>query len=374
MRKTLILLIALSLLLSLAGCGRTRTGPAPEGSIVPDAKTETAQIEQEKTPPEETPKEAQTAPEEQPGELPPQPPEEEAPETEPPAEDPIEPESEEAQTPPEAPAEPPSETDENQPEDPDSERRQFDESASAQAAEDAEHSVSDGNGDPAASPEGEDGAPADAGSAEGSELTVTETLSAEEAEKAGIAEDAVIADSALYYYQTLLYTRLGDLFECKRYYVYCETPEDHVTVLRGSLEHDLISLAGAYSVSNKLGADAATVTDDWVVRKNPDVIIKLVGPELLGSQGSGTAAASALRSEICAREGYSGIGAVQNGRVIILSTELLQNEILQTAAAVYLAKALYPDSFTDTDPDEAMTQLTQEYYGSALTGSFILTE
>ena len=362
------------MLLSLSGCGRTRTGLAPEETIVPDTQTQTAQVQPEKAPAEERPEETQDPPKEQPEELPPEPAAEETPE-ESPAEEQEEQEAlEETQTPPEKPAEPPAETNENQPEDPGSDRKQFDENASAEAAEDAEHSVSEGESENPAPAESEDGTAADAGSAEGSELSVTETLPAEEAEKAGIAEDAMIADSALYYYQTLLYTRLGDLFECKRYNVYCEMPEDHVTILRGSLEHDLISLAGAYSVSAKLGADAASVADDWVVRKNPDVIIKLVGPEVLGSQASGTAAASALRSEICAREGYDGTGAIQNGRVIILSTELLQSEVLQTAAAVYLAKALYPDSFTDTDPDEAMEQLTQEYYGSALSGSFILTE
>ncbi len=378
-RRIITTLLCLLLVLALAACGRTRTGLEPQEELREETQQPSAQAEIPpaaqkpedplpeplQDPSEETQEPEEEPPQEAPAEEPPQQ-EPEQPEAEPPREDPPE----------QPPKEPDSKPDESL-EDPASTHRQFDENASGEEDENAGQSL--GTGEAGANTEeepaaGEASEGAAYGAAEGAELALKQTEGADEAEQTGISETAEVADSSLVYYQTLLFTRLGDLFECKRYYVYCETPEDHVTVLKGSNEYELIQLAGAYSVSSKLQADGAAVTDDWVVRKNPDVIIKLVGPELLGRSVTSDTAAESVRSELTAREGWSDIAAVREGRVILLSTELLDNEVLQTAAGVYLAKLLYPDSFTDTDPDEAFAQLTQEYYGSALSGTFLYAE
>ena len=72
-----------------------------------------------------------------------------------------------------------------------------------------------------------------------------------------------------------------------------------------------------------------------------------------------------------AREGWSQIDAVQNGRVILLSQELLSAGAGKTGAEVLLAKAIYPGLFSDTDGDEALRALTQEAYGTPMSGTFI---
>ncbi len=131
--------------------------------------------------------------------------------------------------------------------------------------------------------------------------------------------------------------------------------------------------AGAYNVSGKLQADSAVVGDDWIVRKNPDAIVKFVSSDILGAGVSGSAAASEVKNEILSREGFSDLPAVREGRVILLSEELLESESLQTAAALAIAKCLYPDSFEDADSQEALAQLQKES-GAPEGGVFVLEE
>ena len=322
------LLLSLCLLLVLSGC-RVRTGLEPE----PEAEeVQTAALEHQETVTPDIPEE-----------LPEEPPVEEPPEPQAPSEDqPLE-------------------------SDPQSDRRQFDETAPAQDAEDAEQAVSLPSEEPI--PEGD--APIEGAGEEG-ETPVTQVLPAEEAPEMGASEDAPVADSSLVYYQTLLADRLGDLFECKRLNVYCELPQDYVAALKGSREYELIGVAGSYCVSVKLTADAAQVDDGWILRKNPDAVVKFVGGDVLGSGMASSAAAASLRESLSLREGWNQMQAVKDGKVILASEDLLASEALRTACAVYLACAFYPDTFADTDPAEALQQLSAEYYGSAMGGTFVL--
>ena len=111
--------------------------------------------------------------------------------------------------------------------------------------------------------------------------------------------------------------------------------------------------------------------DGWIQRKNPGVIVKVVERSVLGSGVQSTRQAEAVCGALKAREGWSRIDAVQNGRVILLSEELLSGGTGKTGAEVLLAKAIYPALFGDTDGDEALRALTQEAYGAPASGTFI---
>ena len=164
---------------------------------------------------------------------------------------------------------------------------------------------------------------------------------------------------------------MSGLFECQRFYIYWETAEDYHTVHKSSDEHQIISNAGAYDVSAKLQNDALIVDDGWIQRKDPGVIVKVVERSVLGSGVSSTRQAETVCGALKAREGWSGLDAVRNGRVILLSEELLSGQVRRTGAAVLLAKAMYPSLFSDTDAEEALRALTQEAYGAPASGTFI---
>lgn len=250
------------------------------------------------------------------------------------------------------------EIDPNRPseEDPESDRREFSEDADAELSSDAETVI--------IIEETETPAPQGAAQEGSGGHTATETVPDQQAEEQGVADDAEVAETALQYYQTLLDSRLGELFECKRLYVYWETPEDYQTVSKTSAEHQVILLAGAYDVSAKLLPDALTVDDGWVLRKNPGAIVKCVESGLLGRDVLAVSAAQTVRENLLAREGWNAMDAVKSGTVLLLSQELLRSPAGQTAAAVYLAKSMYPAQMSDIDPDEALRLLMQESTGT----------
>ena len=197
------------------------------------------------------------------------------------------------------------------------------------------------------------------------EQTVTETVPEEEAEDLGADETGETADSVQTYYLTLLSDRVGDLFECKRLYVYWESAEDYLTVFKTSQEHKLILGAGAYDVSAKLLEENLTVDDGWVMRKNPEAIVKVLGTGAFDAQ-----TAASVCAALSARTDWDGIDAVQNRRILILSQRLLDTQAGRTAAMVYLAKLMYPEQLADVDADEALRSLTEEADGTAWLGQY----
>ena len=255
-------------------------------------------------------------------------------------------------------------------ENPEASRKEYDENAPAEIVSGAERSVQgngEGNGASAAK---KDAAEAAQMLNEAAEETASQTIAAEQAEQAGVSEDAKEADSALTYYTVLLRDRMGSLYECQRLNVYWETPEDHVTVFKTSPEHELILNAGAYDVSARLLAGNLRVDDGWIARKNPGVIVKIVRSDVLGAGVSSPAAAQAVYAGLLAREGWRGIDAVRNGRVLMLSEELLQAPYLQTAAMLMIAKAANPEALADVDIEKALSMLMEEATGSIPAGIY----
>ena len=199
---------------------------------------------------------------------------------------------------------------------------------------------------------------------EQAEETAVQTVAAESADQMGVSDDADAADSAMTYFTVLLQDRVGSLFECQRLNAYWETAQDHVTIHKSSPEHTLILNAGCYDVSARLLPENLLVDDGWVMRKNPGVIVKLVEDSVLNG-GS----AKAVYDSLVNREGWAAIDAVKNGRVLLLSQEMLKAPYLQTAAMVIIARTANPALFSDVNPDEMLQMLMEEATGTLPMGS-----
>lgn len=236
-------------------------------------------------------------------------------------------------------------------ENPLAEQAEYDEAARAELLENQSHAVS-GEGEGGGLPVRQKDAESRALQLEpAAELAAVKTLPAEEAERLGVSESAPVAESAQRYYDALLQSRLRTLFECKKLNVYIETPAAFVTVYKTSAEHAIALAAGGYDVAAKRMENDLAVDGGWVQRKNPDFIVKFVDTSALNG---GTLDA------LLAREGLRETAAAQNGRALLLSQALLNAPQLQTAAAVCLAKAMYPDLFDDIDAEQAVGQLADE--------------
>ena len=204
---------------------------------------------------------------------------------------------------------------------------------------------------------------------EQAEETAVQTVAAESADQMGVSDDADAADSAMTYFTVLLQDRVGSLFECQRLNAYWETAQDHVTIHKSSPEHTLILNAGCYDVSARLLPENLLVDDGWVMRKNPGVIVKLVEDSVLNG-GS----AKAVYDSLVNREGWAAIDAVKNGRVLLLSQEMLKAPYLQTAAMVIIARTANPALFSDVNPDEMLQMLMEEATGTLPMGSCYYNE
>lgn len=255
-------------------------------------------------------------------------------------------------------------------ENPEASRKEYDENAQAEIVPGTEHLLHQEGEGPGASRPGESAGSKVNRLNDEAEETALLTVPAAEAEQKGVSEDGEEADSAMTYFSVLLQDRMGSLFECQRSNIYWETVQDHVTIHKSSPEHDLILKAGSYDVSSRLLPENLRVDDGWVCRKNPQVIVKIVDGSVLGSGINGTASARAVRSQLISRPGWSSIDAVRNGKVLLLSQQLLEAPHLQLAAMVLIAKVSAPELMNDVDPGEMLNMLTEEATGVLPTGCF----
>ena len=174
----------------------------------------------------------------------------------------------------------------------------------------------------------------------------SETNPANEGGAVGIILDA----SALF-----LRMGLGSLYECEKGNVYLETGTPYVTASRTSSLHGLITDAGGYNIAEKLQGNAPVVETDWVVRKNPNVIVKFT--DALGAGVTSAAAAQAEIALLSSRPGWEAINAIVNRRIVVLSNELLASDEGRLLAKLYIAEAMYPVLFASKSVSSIAAEL-----------------
>ncbi|MGI5897365.1 MAG: hypothetical protein ACOX6U_10505 [Oscillospiraceae bacterium] len=176
-------------------------------------------------------------------------------------------------------------------------------------------------------------------------------------------------------YTNLLNEGLGTLYECQIPFVYLELVPEYQTINRNSSLHQFILEAGGYNVAEKLMDDSLVVNTEWLKRKNPGLIVKFVSPSVLGSNVTSTQAASSFYSQYVSQNGWNGISAVINRKVILLSSELLNSENGKFIGKLYLARAMHPELFSDFDVDSICSQVLGEkgcyYYGLTMGEQYV---
>ncbi|NYT02993.1 MAG: ABC transporter substrate-binding protein [Methanosarcinales archaeon] len=107
---------------------------------------------------------------------------------------------------------------------------------------------------------------------------------------------------------------------------------------------DLQRGAGGYNLARSLEGEYPQVEWEWVVKENPDVIIRMLSASTLGWEAGpsrDTVTLQRTRDEILSRPGAGSISAVKNDRVYVLYWDMcygMDSVIGQT----YLANILHP--------------------------------
>lgn len=146
--------------------------------------------------------------------------------------------------------------------------------------------------------------------------------------------------------------------------VYLETVEPYLTTLPGSGFHAMILAAGGTNVfEDASGGDAQeelTVDPSEVVLRDPQFVLHEFEPS-----AEPVDRFDALREELVARPGWSGIAAVAEGR-IGLANGWATSALGKSLGALYLASWLHPAELEGIDPGEYLTRWVNEFQGAEL--------
>jgi len=159
--------------------------------------------------------------------------------------------------------------------------------------------------------------------------------------------------------------KVEELSEEQKVRVYLEgTQRPFVTASKGHTLDEIVTLAGGINISAGLKGRNPEVEPEWVVEQNPDVILKYpMGARYQGGFGRTDARPfEEIRKEIMGRPGFDHIKAVREGRVYILSRDILRG-VFENVGICYVAKVLYPELFKDLDPEAYLERIVEKYLG-----------
>jgi len=193
-------------------------------------------------------------------------------------------------------------------------------------------------------------------------ITITNPGESTDEEQSVLGNDGgvvgIIAD-----YSSILRQGVNTLFPCQLLNIYTEMSEDFVTVGRGSDIYQLMVNAGGINVSGRLTPDRLTVSADWVVRRNPDVIVKFVDSTILGSSVINTTPAMYMRVALISRDGWGSVEAVVNDSVILFSEQMMESDETRLAVKLLVSRLMYPELFADMDVDGVVAELVGGFGG-----------
>jgi len=125
--------------------------------------------------------------------------------------------------------------------------------------------------------------------------------------------------------------------------------------------HQLCENAGGDNVASALSTSNPTVSAEWVLTKNPDVIL---GCDFGMEGGYGADNLTQLKDHYDAMmslPGSEGISAVKNCRVHIISNDIAFGPDYFIALA-YMAKMLHPAAFADLHPEKIHQDFMDQFY------------
>jgi iron complex transport system substrate-binding protein len=149
----------------------------------------------------------------------------------------------------------------------------------------------------------------------------------------------------------------------KKLKVYLEY-QDYSTVSGGSGGDELLKIVGLENIASEFKIPFPKVSPEWVLAKNPDVIIKV--PRLGVKEVN-----EDIFKELINRPGWKELKAVKEGKVHLVSYYEIWAGPKAIIGALYLAKWCYPDAFLDINPEAIHKELAKKFYHEDLKGVYV---
>lgn len=119
---------------------------------------------------------------------------------------------------------------------------------------------------------------------------------------------------------------------------------------------------GGINVAEDLNNPQSTVDIEWLIQKNPDVIL---GVMYDGSYESANSSVLKVQyDELLSHPALKDVPAIKNKRVYVLSYRYT-NGLTYPAARAQVAKWFYPDLFADINPSAIHQEYVREFLGSS---------
>ncbi len=165
-------------------------------------------------------------------------------------------------------------------------------------------------------------------------------------------------------YEEDIESLVGELEEDDRPRTFLETTYkgagDIGTYSEGSSGNVYLALCGGRNIAANMSVSYPHVDSEWLITENPDVIIKYVYSSTLDWGWNGTEDPQAILDEVKSRDGWDNIEVVKNGRVYLISNELMTG-LDSIVGYLYWTKMLHPEF--SADPDGAYEEYLTEFLG-----------
>ena len=128
-------------------------------------------------------------------------------------------------------------------------------------------------------------------------------------------------------------------------------------------------MAGGCNIAEGFSIPYPEVTPEWVLVKNPQVIIKAAAiTNAYAVTGSG--ALQEIRKDIMARPAWDNMRAVQEGKVFVMESSIWTGPRAVIGIS-YMAKWFHPRMFRDLDPEALHREYLERFQGIRYRGKFV---
>ncbi|OPY53671.1 MAG: Cobalamin-binding protein precursor [Methanosaeta sp. PtaU1.Bin060] len=159
-------------------------------------------------------------------------------------------------------------------------------------------------------------------------------------------------------YASLITDRTGKLEIGEKPRVYNECAFGKYTTKTCTAADEGIALAGGVNIAHGECLGRLAVSEEWVIRNNPDIILSQIST----MSPATVETLKARRDEILARPELKDTNAVRDGRVYISHLSVRRGPRM-VGYLLYLAKCFHPELFEDINPDDVEREMLRKFYG-----------
>ncbi len=151
--------------------------------------------------------------------------------------------------------------------------------------------------------------------------------------------------------------------------VYVESYTDFVSCGPDSGGDEMCALAGGHNIATGLSLPYPRVTPEWVVSRNPDVIIKAAA-YANGYSLKSPKPLNMRRDAILKRPAFSHVKAVKTGNVHVLDSSIWSGPRAIIGCA-YMARWFYPKLFSDLNAEALHKEYFETFLGIPYQGIYV---